>query len=136
MVSVYYDTAKWKLRKHGLTLRVRRAGGHHTQTIKCESNTSSALMDRFEWEHDIIGEMPNLDLAADTGLKPILGRSLQAKLKPLFETRVRRKLYSIRSGASDIDLTIDTGEVSAGRKSSPIREVELECPTSGPVRQI
>ena len=26
LLSVYYDTEKWKLRKHGLTLRVRQIG--------------------------------------------------------------------------------------------------------------
>jgi inorganic triphosphatase YgiF len=126
LVSVYYDTRKWKLRKHGLTLRVRRAGRRYTQTVKREGDLSSAFMDRFESERDIAGEKPNLDLAADTGLKPILSRKLQAKLRPLFETHVRRTLYSIRRGASNIELTVDKGKVVAGRQSSPICEVELE----------
>jgi len=126
LVSVYYDTGKRKLRKHGLTLRVRRTGRHYTQTIKGEGHASSALMDRFEWEHDIAGEKPNLDMAADSGLKPIFSKTLQAKLKPLFETRVHRRSFTIRSGRSEISLSIDKGTVAAGRNSSPICEVELE----------
>jgi triphosphatase len=114
LVSVYYDTRNRKLRRHGLTLRVRRTGPHYTQTVKGERHAGSALMDRFEWEHDIAGEKPNLDLAGDSGLKPILTKALQAKLMPLFETRVRRTSYTIRRGGSEISLSIDRGIVAAG----------------------
>ena len=126
LVSVYYDTDTQKLRKHGLTLRVRRIGRHYVQTIKREDGASSALMGRCEWEHDIAGNKPNFALAEDTGLESILSKKLQARLKPLFETRVRRKVYPIRSGGSEIELSIDKGTVVAGRQSSPICEVELE----------
>src|SRR5471030_1593984 len=53
LISVYYDTDKLKLRKHGLTLRVRRIGRRHVQTIKRENVANSALMNRGEWEQDI-----------------------------------------------------------------------------------
>jgi len=80
LVSVYYDTDTRKLRKHGLTVRVRRIGGRYVQTVERESDASSALMDRCEWEHDIAGRKPNLALALDTGLESILTSKLQAGL--------------------------------------------------------
>ena len=126
VVSVYYDTDTQKLRRNGLTLRVRRIGRHYVQTVKQESSASSALMDRHEWEHDLPEGKPNLALAEGTGLASILGKKLFAKLKPLFETRVRRRVYPIKSGGSEIELTIDKGTLAAGRRSSPICEVELE----------
>ena len=126
LLSVYYDTEKWKLRKHGLTLRVRQIGQGYVQTVKRENGASSALMNRCEWERDITGAKPDLALARDIGLETILSKKLETKLKPLFETRVRRKVYPIRSGGSEIELTIDKGTVAAGRRSSPICEVELE----------
>jgi triphosphatase len=126
LVSVYYDTDSQKLRKHELTLRVRRAGRRYVQTIKRESGAGSALMDRCEWEHDIVGDKPNLALAKGTGLESIFSKKLQAKLKPLFETRVRRKVYPIQTGGSEIELTIDRGVIACGRQSLPISEVELE----------
>ena len=127
LVSVYYDTDTQKLRKHGLTLRVRHIGRRYVQTIKRESGgASSALMDRCEWEHDVAGGTPNLALAEGTGLETILSKKLQAKLKPLFETRVRRKVFPIQSGGSEIELTVDKGVIAAGRQSLPICEVELE----------
>jgi triphosphatase len=126
LVSVYYDTDTQKLRKHGLTLRVRRIGRRYVQTIKQERGASSAFMDRYEWEHEIAGIKPNIALAEDTGLESILSKKLQANLKPLFETRVRRKVYPLQSGGSEIELTIDKGAIVAGRQSLPICEVELE----------
>src|SRR5262249_55704635 len=47
-------------------------------------------------------------------------------LKPIFETRVRRTVYPIQSGDSEIELTVDKGKVEAGRQSSPLCELELE----------
>ena len=126
LVSVYYDTDTQKLREHGLTLRVRRIGRRYVQTVKREDGESSALMDRCEWEHDVPAGKPNLALLQDVSLKSILSKRLQAKLKPLFETRVRRKVYPIRSGSSQVELTIDKGMVAAGTHSSPICELELE----------
>ena len=126
LVSVYYDTDTQKLRKHGFTLRVRRIGSRNVQTIKRVSGAGTALMDRCEWEHNVAGGEADLALARDTGLESILSKKLQAKIKPLFETRVRRKVYPIESGGSDIELSIDKGTVVAGRQSSPICEVELE----------
>ena len=117
LISVYYDTDTLKLRKHGLTLRVRRVGRRYVQTIKQNSASHSALTDRSEWEHDVSGGKPDFALARDTGLGSILTKKLQAKLKPIFETRVRRKIYPLRSGGSEIELTIDKGMVGAGQQS-------------------
>ena len=72
------------------------------------------------------GRKPDLALAGDTGLELILSKKLQARLKPLFETRVRRMVYPIRGRNSEIELTIDKGTIAAGRRSLPICEVELE----------
>jgi triphosphatase len=92
LVSVYYDTDTQKLRKHGLTLRVRRTGRRYVQTIKRETGASSALMDRDEWEHDIAGPQPNLALAKNSGLASILRKKLHAKLKPVFEPRTAQSV--------------------------------------------
>ena len=49
----------------GLSLRVRRIGRRHIQTIKQESGESAALSTRNEWEHPIGGRQPDLDVARD-----------------------------------------------------------------------
>src|SRR5262245_55019565 len=38
LVSVYFDTNKLQLHQKGLSLRVRRIGRRHVQTIKLENN--------------------------------------------------------------------------------------------------
>src|SRR5215471_12973139 len=126
LVSVYFDTDKLKLRDKGLSLRVRRIGRRHVQTIKQESGQKAALFDRNEWERDIGGKQPDLDATQDTALQPLLGKKLRRGLKPVFETRVRRTVYPIRREGSEIEVTIDKGKVEAGRRSAPLCEVELE----------
>src|SRR6266567_8459935 len=126
LVSVYFDTDKLRLRDKGLSLRVRRVGRRHIQTIKQENGESGTLFSRNEWEHPIRGRQPDLDVARDAALAPVFTKKVRRGLKPIFETRVRRTTYPIQSGNSEIELTIDTGKVEAGRQSSPLCEVELE----------
>ncbi len=126
LVSVYFDTKKLKLRNNGLSLRVRRIGRRHVQTIKEDSGESAALFSRSEWEHEIHGKQPDLDSARHTTLAPLLGKKLRRGLTPLFETHIQRTVYPIRKGHSEIELTIDKGRIDAGSRSSPVCEVELE----------
>lgn len=125
LVSVYFDTDTHRLRDKGVSLRVRRIGRRHVQTVKLE-NGASTLFDRAEWERDIPGKDPDLDLARKTGVKALRSKKLRHTLKPVFETRVRRRAYTISNRDSEIAFTIDKGTVEAGRRSSPLCEVELE----------
>jgi triphosphatase len=125
LVSVYFDTDQLKLHNKGLSLRVRRIGRRHVQTIEKE-NEGGALFTRNEWEREIAGRQPDLAAARDAALEPIFSKKLSRGLKPVFETRVRRTVYPIHSGDSEIELSIDKGKVEAGRHSSPLCEVDLE----------
>ena len=126
LVSVYFDTSKLQLHQQGLSLRVRRIGRHHVQTIKQENSGNTALFARSEWEHNVPAKEPDLDVARETALAPLLNKKLCRALKPVFETHIQRRVLQMRSGKSDIELSIDKGKVEAGRKSSPLCEVELE----------
>src|SRR5262245_42032131 len=126
LVSVYFDTDKLKLRNKGLSLRVRRIGRHHVQTIKQENGENSALFTRNEWEHQISGRQPDLAVTKDAALRPVFSKNVRRGLKPIFETRVRRTVYPIQRGDTEIELTVDKGKVEAGRQSSPLCELELE----------
>ena len=123
-VSVYFDTDKYKLRRKGLMLRVRRVGDRHIQTIKATRN--SGMFERDEWEREIAGEMPDLDFAQGTALEPVLSDKLRRQLRPIFETRVQRTIYPIANGRGDIALTLDKGKITTGRRSEPLCELELE----------
>jgi triphosphatase len=60
LVSVYFDTGKLKLRKKGVSVRVRHFGGQHLQTIKRNEPGNGATLSRNEWENEI--DDTNLDL--------------------------------------------------------------------------
>ena len=94
-VSIYFDTDKQKLRKNGLSLRVRRIGRRYVQTIKQESGESAALLARNEWESPVRSRMPDLDAARETALASLLSKKVRRGLKPVFETRVRRTVLSL-----------------------------------------
>ena len=126
LVSVYFDTSKLQLHQKGLSLRVRQIGRHHVQTIKQENSGNTALFARGEWEHNVSAKQPDLDAARNTALALLLNKKLRDALKPVFETHIQRRVLQMRSGKSDIELSIDKGKVEAGRKSSPLCEVELE----------
>src|SRR5215472_12021223 len=126
LVSVYFDTAKHKLRKHGMSLRVRHIGNERVQTVKANRQSAAGLFDRHEWEAPIAGDTPDLRAARHTALEGLNGKKLTHTLKPVFETRVHRTVVPLKRNGSRIELTLDQGQVCLGRKSTPINEVELE----------
>ena len=125
IVSVYFDTGKFKLRKSGFTLRVRAEKRRRLQTVKQEGERAAVLA-RNEWEQPISGPEPDLKAARKTALKPVLTKKVARRLKPVFETSVRRTVYPFRNGETEIELSVDEGEVAAGRRSAPLCEMELE----------
>lgn len=124
VVSVYFDTKEMKLHRNGLSLRVRRLGRRYIQTIKQASGASAGLFVRSEWECDISGPRPDLNVANGAALKHLLSRN--APLRPMFFTRVKRKVYSIHKGNSEVDLVVDRGKILSGRRWCAFCEVELE----------
>ena len=129
-VSVYFDTDKHKLRRKGLMLRVRRVGDRHVQTIKADGN--SAPFERDEWETEIAGPEPDLEHARGTALEPLANDKL--RLKPQFETRVRRTVYPVADDTRAFALTIDRGTIKTGGRSVPVSEIELELERGNPVQ--
>jgi inorganic triphosphatase YgiF len=129
LVSTYFDTAKHKLKRHGLSLRVRRTGDRHVQTIKMASGGS---VGRGEWETEIKNGAPDLAKADGTPLARYASKKLLRKLKPVFETSVHRITLPIRTNGSEIELALDRGTLTAGGRSSPIEELELELKNGRP----
>ena len=123
LVSTYFDTGKQRLKRHGLSLRVRRNGNQHIQTVKSEN---SAQFGRDEWETEIKDGAPDLGKAADTPLEQFALKKLRRKLKPIFKTSVNRTTLPVRTKQSEIELAIDRGNIVAGNRSIPVEELELE----------
>jgi hypothetical protein len=115
-----------KLRKHGVSLRIRRVGDRHMQTIKRDRADDGPALSRDEWECAVEGETPDLDAARGTALEPLLTRKTRRSLKPIFETVVRRTVHPITRDGTEIELSLDKGSVDDGRKSTAFCEAELE----------
>jgi inorganic triphosphatase YgiF len=122
-VSTYFDTAKHKLKRHGLSLRVRQKGDKHIQTIK---SAAGAQFGRGEWETEIEGKTPDFGKIDGSPLEQLASKKLLRRLKPIFETSVHRVTVPVHTGRSEIELAVDRGTLIAGRRSSPIEELELE----------
>src|SRR5581483_6609045 len=90
LMSVYFDTPTFKLREAGISLRVRHLGDKTVQTVKRDPKGACGALPRQEWECEIAGDVPDLDLAADTALAQFNLKKLGRKLRPAFETDVER----------------------------------------------
>jgi inorganic triphosphatase YgiF len=132
LLSTYFDTAKQKLKRRGLLLRVRRTDGKYVQTIK---NTSGAQFGRGEWETEIGDGAPDLGEAGGTPLQRLASKKLRRKLKPIFSTKVHRITVPVRTRRSELELAIDRGTIIAPGRESPVEEIELEL-KSGSARDL
>jgi inorganic triphosphatase YgiF len=125
VVSVYFDTDKLDLRKHGLTLRVRRNGRQRLQTVKAEN--SQAVTTRGEWEHAVQSDQPDFKAVRGTPAEKILQKKkIRSTIKPIFETRVTRTACPVKVGGSLIEVAFDQVEIDTGQESAPLSEIELE----------
>jgi inorganic triphosphatase YgiF len=133
LVSVYFDTAKHKLKESGIALRVRHDGRKRVQTVK---TAGDGAFTRGEWESEIKGDQPDLNATPDSPLARLSGAKLQRKLRPVFETNVMRTAIPLHIGDSEIEIAIDRGEIKAGRKREAVSEVEIELKKGDPAEVV
>lgn len=130
LLSTYFDTDDRRLRDAGFTLRIRRDEERCLQTVK--SAGDGGLFSRGEWETEIKGEGIDMAAAMDTPLKPLLETGAREGLKPLFATRVRRQIGRVSKDGSDIEVSLDEGEIEGDGRRSALSEIELELKTGVP----
>ena len=124
LLSVYFDTGDRRLRRKGISLRVRHNGDGRVQTIKTQK--SSIPFSRGQWEHKIDGDRPDLKFMRGTPLAQLRTKKLSSALSPIFATRICRVTRLLNEDGSRIEMALDEGSVRAGRKTELISEVELE----------
>lgn len=129
LISVYFDTPDFVLRKAGVALRVRDTGRGYVQTIKV---AGPQLFDRLEWEHPVPGFDPDLAAAAATGLAPFREPQIGKRLRAGFKTTIDRTVFHVVRNGSEIEVALDRGEVEAGMLRAPILELELELKQGEP----
>ena len=123
--NTYYDTAELALKSRQIGVRTRRHGRTWLQTVKCAARSQGGLSERPEWESPFSGSF-DFGAVDDAATQALLG-SVVSDLIPIFTTRFRRETRCHRpSEQVEILIMIDKGEVSAGERSAPICELELE----------
>lgn len=136
----YYDTEERLLSQHGVALRQRLEGTRWIQTLKAAGKSH---LHRFEHNYDLgeLEQAPQLDLSiyeqnaeAQQILKNALGDS-QEQLKLQFETDIQRTFRVIQFEETDIEVSLDVGEVRTETSQHEVHEVEFEL-KSGSVQAL
>lgn len=130
LYAQYYDTPEHHLAKNNMSLRLRLEGTHWIQTLKASSHHH---LERFELEVDLGAlKKPILDLEiyqsypqAKERLQHTLGK--QAKnLIMQFETDVNRLVHVIHDDHTEIEVSLDRGEIRHDQQKLGIYEIEFE----------
>jgi inorganic triphosphatase YgiF len=129
--ATYYDTADRVLFSHGLSLRVRRNGNGHVQTLKLNPVHGQPFI-RREWEAPVQTVAPDLGLLPVSEIgAPLDGLSPDA-LRPIFATRFRRRTQQLDLHGTVVEIAFDEGCIEAGKRYEPLTELELEVKAGDP----
>ncbi|WP_370141452.1 CYTH and CHAD domain-containing protein [Bradyrhizobium yuanmingense] len=122
--SVYYDTPERALRRAGLSLRVRQSGTRFVQTVKTE--VADDPLRRGEWEASVPSLAPDLALAMPFIPEKLRERLKAQPLEAVFTADVHRHTRIIDLPSGTVEVACDRGELTAGDRSLPVSEIELE----------
>ena len=131
--NVYYDTPTLDLHRRAMALRLRRVGRQWLQTLKGGGEVRAGLHQRNEWETPVAGEALDFKALEAGGGKRLPG-AVRKKLRALFVTDFSRTSRMLAFEGAEIELSMDSGEIRAGRSSRPISELELELKSGEPLQ--
>lgn len=131
LISTYYDTKDWSLRRAGMAYRVRQTGDAAFEaTVKMDQGVvRDGLSERKEITVPLPDARPVVREFTAAGLE--LSNLIQtASLQPLFTVTVARQVQLLQLDRETVaELALDRGEVRAGQQAAPIGELELELKT-------
>ncbi len=129
----YFDTADGALAAHGVVLRLRKEGRHWVQTAKAPG---SRPLERLE--HNVVlrsqtAPLPEPALHDGTPVGERLRQALKHQpdaaapdLTLVYATDVVRITRRVRVRGALVELALDQGHITAGGRTLPVRELELE----------
>lgn len=130
LIATYFDTPGERLRKMGVSLRLREENGALVQTVKRKRRNGGAALARDEYETPLADAAewpkPAPDRKADAVIRKAHARG---KLRPQFVIDVRRSAGEIRcDNGARIELALDLGAIRAmgSDAGAPFAEIELE----------
>lgn len=129
LISTYFDTPDAYLRRHRVSLRLRRSEAGVTETLK----HATSRVDRAEFEHEGGGEAPDVGWLKTTPVWPVLaGGDVEGRLEPQFSVDVQRVTLPLVYRGAAIEGALDEGSIKAKGLTSPVREFELELQDGAP----
>lgn len=126
MKARYFDTEDGAMQAARLAYRTRSENGRWVATLKGSGSSEGGLHRRMEIECDVTDGEVNLAVFDDTEAEELLLPYRDAKLVPIVETNFTRTVWILRDATAQIEIALDEGEILAGGKTEPIRELELE----------
>lgn len=128
--SVYYDTPDRALWREGLSLRVRQSGTRFVQAVKTQS--SDDPLRRGEWEAAVPSQAPDLALAMPLLPEKLRGELESHPLEAVFVGDIRRHQRLVELPSGTIEIAFDHGVLTAGERTLPVSEIELELKGGSP----
>lgn len=126
-LTTYFDTARHDLRKRNCALRIRESEDKKTQTLKIGVQNDPSLQQSIEISGPVDSLVPNTEVFKSGSLPTALGlATLEADLLPIFKTSIERTQWEYKEGQTQIEVCIDTGEISSLRDSRTLEVSELE----------
>lgn len=130
LLSTYFDTPGRDLSKSGIILRLRQGNDGMVQTLKADdSDTPAVARDCVEIETLLAKTRttPDLTRLPDEWQKKLSALIADQMLEPTISTRINRHLAHWKDGkGTEIEIAFDEGEMTVGKASLPICEIELE----------
>ncbi len=128
LITTYYDTLQFDLKKYGVSLRVRYDGEHYVQCLKKKTINKKGLHCRDEWEATLTDASPNFNIVPDKELRSLLLTSTLGELvQPIFTTDFTRQCQQLQfADGTQCELAIDQGIIAVANLSEPLSEIEIE----------
>ena len=138
MQACYFDTPDGLLARNGMSLRLRKEGRRWVQTLKAQGNS---VVNRLE--HNVAlrvaaGSRPALDPARHNGseagvsLHRALAGADTGGLLERYATDFLRRVCVLETPDGSVEAALDLGAIRAGKRESPICELELEFKSGDP----
>ena len=127
LVSSYYDTADFALKKNGIAYRVRDKGdGTFEATVKTDRKSNGGLSERVELNMPLAENVAVLEGFGELGLGYELTELAPDGVEKLFTVDVVRTTYLLDLDGAVAELAVDNGKIIADGGEDTIDEVELE----------
>ncbi len=131
LINTYYDTENHRLREMKIGLRTSRDGERYIQSVKSEGRVVGGLYQRNESEADISNASLDIQQVEDPYLLILLEEAEEedGPFKALFRAEFERQHCLYHFQDSEIEILLDTGEVSHKGEKNLVCEVRLALKT-------